>query len=444
MRIPEIIRVQSDRTPGSLASVLGVIADAGLLVEGLKAAARNHLHTIWEITLEPDESFDIEPLLDAINTLDTARVLGRSDRVFARHEGGKIRTVSTASIDSLEKLRDVYTPGVARVCKAIQDDPQTAHHYTARDHTVAIVTNGTAILGLGDIGAVAGLPVMEGKAALLEQMVGLSGAPILLDSKDPDRIIDTVLNIAPTFGAIQLEDIKAPECFNIEQTLIEKLDIPVLHDDQHGTAVVVLASLLSASCRLGLDLKGATIGQIGLGAAGLGICKLLIDFGCCAVGADLREEAQQRLISLGGEPVALDDLMRRADVVIATTGVKGLIKPVMVRKGQAIFALSNPEPEIEPMRALAAGAGFAVDGRVVNNVLGFPGLFKGALDAGATRFTHKMLIAAAQALSELGGEETLTPDPLDRAVHVHVARAVADAATRDGVATRALTVSRAV
>ncbi len=434
MRIPEILRLQTDRAPGSLASALAVVADAHLSVEGLRAVARNHLHTIWELTLEPDESFDLEPLLDRLDALPAVRVLGRSDRVFARHEHGKIRTVASRPIDSDETLRDLYTPGVARVCRALADDPSLARHYTAKHRTVAVVTNGSAVLGLGDIGPVASLPVMEGKAALLAQLASLNAVPILLDARDAPSMIAAVRAIAPSFGAILLEDIKAPECFDVEDALIDALTIPVLHDDQHGTAVVVLASLLSASRRLGLDLTTAVIGQIGLGAAGLGVCKLLLAFGCAVLGADPREEAQQRLRQLGGEPCALETLMRSCDVVIATTGVKDLITPSMIQPGQAVFALSNPEPEIDPMTALAAGAGFAVDGKAVNNVLGFPGLFKGALDAGASRFTHAMRIAAAEALADMASDDSLIPDPLDQRVHERVAAAVARASAADASA----------
>ncbi len=215
MKIPEVIRIENAHRPGSLARLLDVIGQHGLTVEHLAAVERREDITVWEITLEFDETVDPRLFAD-INALPSAKVLGRSDRVFQRHEGGKIRTVSTASIDSIQQLRDIYTPGVARVCLAIRDDPSLARRYTNINNTVAIVTNGTAILGLGNIGPLAGLPVMEGKAALMHHFAGLSGVPILLDETDPDRIVEAIAAIAPSFGAIQLEDIAAPECFEIE------------------------------------------------------------------------------------------------------------------------------------------------------------------------------------------------------------------------------------
>lgn len=429
MLIPEILRIQSQHRPGSLASILGVIAAHGLTVEGLRATYRDHEYSTWEITVEVRDGEQVEQLLEEIDALPNAHVLGRSDRVFERHRGGKIRTVSRKEISSLERLRDLYTPGVARVCLAIQDDPSLVGTYTNIRNTVAIVTNGTAVLGLGDIGPQASLPVMEGKAALFAQLAGISGVPILLQEKDPGRMIDIVTSISPSFGAIQLEDIAAPACFELESALKKKLNIPVMHDDQHGTAVVVLAALLGAARKVGKDLADCTVGQIGLGAAGLGICGLLMKHGVKhLVGADLNEDACARLKAMGGEIRPLQELVESVDVVIATTGVKGLIQPAWIRTGQIVLALSNPEPEIEPSMARTAGASFATDGKVVNNVLGFPGIFRGALDAGARDITDEMLLAAAHALSRLGSEDGLVPDPLDKSVHTEVARAVAAAA----------------
>ncbi len=428
MLIPEILKIQSQHRPGSLAKILEVVGSHGLTVEGLRTTYRDHVQSTWEITVETQDPTLIERVLKDIDSLPNARVLGRSDRVFDRHRGGKIETVSRKEISSLGRLRDLYTPGVARVCLAIQDDPAALYQYTNIQNTVAIVTNGTAILGLGDIGPRAGLPVMEGKAALFAQLVGISGVPILLDEKDPDRLIEVIAAIAPSFGAIQLEDISAPTCFAVEDALRKRLSIPVLHDDQHGTAVVVLAALLGGTRKVGKQLADCVVGQIGLGAAGLGICSLLQKYGVTRlVGADLNTDAQKRLKAMGGELLPLQQLVETVDVVIATTGVKDLIKPEWIQEGQIVLALSNPEPEIDPTLALAAGASFAADGRVVNNVLGFPGLFRGVLDAGAAEITDAMLVAAAETLSELGTENGLVPDPLDKAVHAAVARAVAEA-----------------
>jgi malate dehydrogenase (oxaloacetate-decarboxylating) len=428
MKIPEILIVETVHQPGSLAKVLQVIADAGLTIEHLTALRRDQGRTLWEITLEMDEEAD-RSLYDRIGQLPTARFVGKSDRVFNRHRGGKIRTVASNPINTLQVLRDVYTPGVARVCLAIKDNPQAARDFTSLDNTVAIVTNGTAVLGLGNIGALAGLPVMEGKAALFADLVGISGVPILLQETLPHRVVEAIAAIEMSFGAIQLEDFAAPECFAIEQKLQARLQKPVLHDDQHGTAVVALAALINAARQAGRSLRESVVGQVGLGAAGTGIVRLLRAYGVEHIlGADRSPEAIERLRTLGGEGASLEEIMQRADIIIATTGVKGLIKPEWVRPGQVILALSNPDPEIEPLVARERGAAFAADGKGINNVLAFPGLFKGALAARVTRFSDQMLMAAADAIAQLAKGDELVPDALDKAVHERVAAAVRDAA----------------
>ncbi|MBS0365729.1 MAG: NADP-dependent malic enzyme [Proteobacteria bacterium] len=428
MKIPEILIVETVHRPGALASVLQVIAEAGLTIEHLTSLRRDQDRTLWEITLEMDEEAD-RSLYGRLDGLPAARFVGKSDRVFNRHRGGKIRTVPTLAINSQQVLRDVYTPGVARVCLAIRKDPQLAHDFTALDRTVAVVTNGTAVLGLGNIGALAGLPVMEGKAALFSDLVGLSGVPILINETAPERVVELVAGIAGGFGAIQLEDFAAPECFEIETRLRERLDRPVLHDDQHGTAVVTLAALISATRHSGVDLRHSVVGQIGLGAAGTGIVRLLRAYGVKRVlGADRDAGAVRRLEGLGGEGASLQQLMERADIVVATTGVRGLIRPEWVRSGQVILALSNPDPEIEPHAARERGAVFAADGKGINNVLAFPGLFKGALEARARAFTDAMLMAAASAIASLAQGEELVPDALNHAVHEKVTAAVRAAA----------------
>jgi malate dehydrogenase (oxaloacetate-decarboxylating) len=317
----------------------------------------------------------------------------------------------------------VYTPGVAEVCLKIADDPALARLYTSISHMVAIVTDGTAVLGLGDIGPLASMPVMEGKAMLMETMVGLSGMPILLNTKDPEEIIKAVYAISPTFAAIQLEDISAPRCFEIEERLQAMLDIPVLHDDQHGTAVVSTAALKVAANLAGVDLNKVKIGQIGLGAAGNAIGKMLMRLtGNPVLGADMSAEAVARFVRDGGIESNLKEIMAECDIVVATTGVPNLIKPEMVRKGQVILALSNPNAEIDPDVALAHGAAFAADGKSVNNVLGFPGI------------THEMLIAAMEVLVRMTPSGELMPNPLDKKVHHEVARAVAETAMKQGIA----------
>ncbi|HEU5468097.1 MAG TPA: malic enzyme-like NAD(P)-binding protein [Steroidobacteraceae bacterium] len=424
MKVPEILIVETVHQPGSLAKVLQVIADAGLTIDHLQALRREQGRTLWEITLEMDEEAD-RSLYGRIDALPAARFVGKSDRVFDRHRGGKIRTESAIPITTQQVLRDIYTPGVARVCLAIHRDPALAWDYTSLGNSVAVVTNGTAVLGLGNIGALAGLPVMEGKAALFSTLVGIHAVPILLDETDPARCVDHIAAIASGFGAIQLEDFAAPACFEIEAALRERLPRPVLHDDQHGTAVVVLAAALNATRRAGRELGDCVVGQVGLGAAGIGIVRLLQCAGARRVlGTDLDAAAMKRLAAMGGEPSTLAEIMGNADIVVATTGARGLIKPAAVRKGQIIMALSNPDPEIEPADALAHGAAIAADGKGINNLLGFPGLFKGALEARAARFTDAMLLAAAQAIAELARGQDLVPDPLDRAVHQAVAAAV--------------------
>ena len=427
VKIPEILMIETVHQPGSLARVLQVIAEANLTIDHLQAVRRERGRTVWEITLEMDEEAD-RSLYARIDELPIARFVGKSDRVFDRHRGGKIKTVPTITINSQQVLRDIYTPGVARVCMAIQKDPEQAFRYTALGNTVAIVTNGTAVLGLGNIGALAGLPVMEGEAALFASLVDINAVPILLDETDAGRCIDHIAAIAGGFGAIQLEDFAAPACFAIEEGLRKRLHCPVLHDDQHGTAVVVLAAVLNAARHAGRQLGDCVIGQIGLGAAGIGIVRLLLRAGVGRLlGADIDQGALARLAVMGGQPSTLEEIMGNCDVVIAATGVRGLIRPASVRKGQIILALSNPDSEIEPLIALQHGAAMAADGKGINNVLGFPGLFKGVLAARAPAFTDAMLLAAARRIAELAPGDDLVPDALDRDVHVAVAAAVQDA-----------------
>jgi malate dehydrogenase (oxaloacetate-decarboxylating) len=338
-------------------------------------------------------------------------------------------------METLQDMRDVYTPGVARVCMTIAEQPELAGRFTMIGRTVAICTNGTRVLGLGNIGAVASMPVMEGKAMFYRQMAGISAVPILIDTEEVDEFVDTVLRIAPGFGAIHLEDIKVPECFEIERRLIEALDVPVMHDDVHGTAVATVAAALVACDQAGLELEAATVGQIGLGAAGLGIATLMGEAGAKLVlASDPNEGSHARARERGIEIASFDEVMERADLVVATTGVPGLIKPEKVRSGQVIFALSNPDPEIAPGAALEAGAAFAADGTMVNNVLGFPGIFRGALATGAREISTGMKLAAARAIAGLTERSELVPDALDPAVHAEVARAVAEAASAEGLA----------
>ena len=429
------VRVRNKQEVGTLANLLNIISDNEGSVGEIKLISETSQAVIRDVTIYAENEAHMEKIVDAMHANPGTHIEEVRDEVLEMHQKGKIAIRSRYDIDSISKLRRVYTPGVADVCLKIAKDPDLARHYTIASHLVAIVTDGSAVLGLGDIGALAGMPVMEGKAMLMESLVGLSGIPILLNTKDIDQIVDTIVNIAPTFAAIQLEDISAPRCFEIEKRLQEKLDIPVMHDDQHGTAVVTTAALLVATRRAGADLGTAVIGQIGLGAAGLATVKMLMKLtGNPVMGADLSPDALTRLEEAGGIPATLEEIMAKADIVVATTGVKDLIKPEMIRAGQIILALSNPNPEIEPDVAIKAGAAFAADGKSVNNVLGFPGIFRGTIDSQSRDISDEMLLAAAKTLAELTKEGYLVPHPLNKEVHRAVARAVAEKAFQQGLA----------
>ena len=429
------VRVRNERKTGVLARLLTAIASVDSSVGSMDMITETAQSVVRDITVYADDAEHMDHVIEVMRSNEGTHVLEVRDEVLALHQKGKIAIRSRFPIDSIATLRRVYTPGVAEVCLKIADDPALARLYTSVSHMVAIVTDGSAVLGLGDIGPLASMPVMEGKAMLMETLVGLSGMPILLNTKDPDEIVKTVATISKTFAAIQLEDISAPRCFEIEERLQAMLDIPVLHDDQHGTAVVSTAALMVATHRAGMDIARGKIGQIGLGAAGNAIGKMLMGLtGNPVLGADLNEDAIARFVRDGGIRSNLKEIMSECDIVIATTGAPNLIKPEMVRKGQVILALSNPNPEIDPDVALAHGAAFAADGKSVNNVLGFPGIFRGAVDSNAPRITHEMLIAAMEVLVRMTPAGELMPNPLDKKVHHEVARAVAETAMKQGIA----------
>jgi len=433
-KIQRTFRCRLEQKPGTLGRLLSAIGAEGGLIGEIRTVHMGGSAVDRDITIFADDARHVDRLIRTVEASEGAQLLEVRDEVLELHQGGKIAIRSRYAIDSLSTLRKVYTPGVAEVSLKIRDDPSLARRYTSIRHLVAIVTDGTAVLGLGDIGPKAAMPVMEGKASLLETLTGLSGMPILLDTKDPDEIVETVVHIAPTFAAIQLEDISAPRCFAIEDRIQARLDVPVMHDDQHGTAVVVMATLLNAAKATGRDLARSSIGVIGLGAAGLALARMLMfRFGRPVQGADIVPAALDRLKAAGGVPSDLAGIMAGCDVVIATTGAPGLIKPGLVRRGQIILALSNPNPEIDPEKALAAGAAFAADGKSVNNVLGFPGIFRGAVDANVPRITREMLIAAAEAIAAFAKPGQIVPDPLDKALHRSVARAVARVALSQGL-----------
>lgn len=434
-KIMRTVRVRNSQKKGVLGKLLTAIAEAGGNAGSIVLLTETTQNVVRDITITADDEKSLAAILDAIENNEGTRVLEVRDEVLELHQKGKIAIRSRYPIDSLTTLRRVYTPGVAEVCLRIAKDPSQARLYTSISHMVAIVTDGTAVLGLGDIGPLGAMPVMEGKAMLMETLVGLSGIPILLNTKDTDEIINTVAAISPTFAAIQLEDISAPRCFEIEERLQSMLDIPVMHDDQHGTAVVCTAAMMVASRETNTDLNKAVIGQIGLGAAGHAIGQMMMRLtGNPVYGADLSPLALERFEKTGGIKSNLKEIMEKCDIVVATTGAPNLIKPEMVRKGQIILALSNPNPEIDPNVAMEHGAAFAADGKSVNNVLGFPGIFRGIVDSQASRITYEMYLAAAKTIAAMTLPGELVPSPLDKKVHHAVARAVAEMAFKQGIA----------
>ncbi len=429
-------RLRIPHRSGQLAQVCGRISEHQGLIGDISTIQVARHEAIREITVELRDKPHADRLADGLNQLEGVYVVWYHDRAFIAHEGGKIKTAAVKPVRTNQDVRDVYTPGVARVSSAIHEFPDLANRFTMIGRSVAIVTNGSRVLGLGDIGPVASMPVMEGKSLFYSQLVEVSAVPILIDTHDVDEFVNTVIKIAPSFGGIHLEDIRTPDCFEIERRLIEALPQPVMHDDVHGTAVVTLAALIVACRQAGLQLEDASVGQVGLGAAGLGIATLIHDAGVKRVLASDPNPAAQAMAAERGIEVAsgLEQIMAECDVVIATSGRPGLITPEMIRPGQVIFALTNPTPEIEPTAALEAGAGFAADGTSVNNVLGYPGIFHGALLAGASAINVEMKRAAAWALAGLTAESELIPDVLDRHVHQVVTEAVRQAAVDSGVA----------
>jgi len=438
-RIVRTLRCKNFNVPGTLGKLTSTIGQVGVEIGNIVTVHLGHHYTVRDIDVVVDSEEHLEQLVSEVTKLTDVTILEVRDDVLEVHKDGKIKMVNAVPINSLDILRKVYTPGVAEVCRLIADEPSWKDTYTIIPYSVAIITDGTAILGLGDIGPVAGMPVMEGKAALLQQLAYISGIPILLDTTDPDEIVETIKHIAPTFGGIHLEDIASPRCFQILERLEKELSIPVMHDDQQGTAVVTLAALLNACQRVNITLEDAKVGLIGLGAAGLSIGKFILQFtGDPALGTARTEASKVRHAEAGGIPSSFDEIMQTADIVIATTGVSGLIEPRMVRKGQIILALSNPYPEIAPEAAITAGAALAADGKTVNNLVGYPGIWRGTLDSKATMINFEMLRAASLAIAGATGEGELVPNPLDPEVHLAVTHSVARAAMESGTAQRQL------
>lgn len=429
--LSKVLRMLITDKPGYLGRTTQAIGHQGANIGDIRFIKRGVSKNIREIEVQVRDEAHLERVLVAVGKVKGVLIDAVLDPVLEAHRGGKVGMKSTVAINSPADMRRIYTPGVAQVCRAIQAQPALAAELTSLQRTVAIATNGTAILGLGAIGNLAGLPVMEGKAALFDRLVGLSGIPLLVDDRTVAGFCRAVLKVREGFGAILVEDVAAPQCFEIEAKLVAAAGRPVLHDDQHGTAVVTLAALTNA-CRMGgAQLTQERVGIVGLGAAGQGIARLLMAAGVKGIhGADINPGALKLAERLGVRTLGLAELMKACRVVVATSGRPGLIPAKLVQKRQVILALSNPDPEIKPEDALKAGAAFAADGKSVNNALAFPGLFDGVLRAGVRSFTAEALLAAAKALAGLAKEEELVPPILQAGVHQAVSDAVKEAALR--------------
>jgi len=421
-------------------------------------------HTVRDITVETGDAADWPRLTDAVNAVPGAHVLETTDRTFMLHIGGKIEMRNKSPLKSRDDLSMAYTPGVARVCSAIHEDPDRAFQYTIKRNTVAVVSDGSAVLGLGNIGARAAMPVMEGKSMLFKEFAGVDAFPICLDTQDVDEIVATVTAIAPAFGGINLEDISAPRCFEIEDRLKTALDIPVFHDDQHGTAVVVLAALLNSLTLTGQRIEDIRVVVVGLGAAGIAVAKILLEagvrhiIGCDSQGAvhagrpDFldgsmppvkRAFAQATNLELrSGGPV---DVLEGADLLIGLSGARVVPASALARMNPdpIVFAMANPDPEVSPEEALPLvrilATGRSDYPNQINNVLCFPGIFRGALDVRASEITETMKTAAARAIADIVStdelrEDYIIPSVFNREVVGAVAEAVADEARESGTA----------
>ncbi len=439
MEFIRMIRYRSANKIGVLAKFLTAIAEEGGSIGDVRTRKLGKFFVWRDVTVTAQDREHFARILKAIRTLQQTKIEQIIDEVLERHQGGKIKMEINTRVETIGDMRAVYTPGVAEVCRLIEKEPREAFNYTWIHQTVALLTNGSRTLGLGNIGPVAAMPVMEGKAALFKKFTGYNMVPIPINTADPQEFIDTAMRISPGFGAIHLEDISAPECFQIEAALIEHLNIPVMHDDQYGTAVVCLAAVINACRIVKVDLEKIQIGQIGLGAAGSAIARLIMAYTnqpvwCC----DNNQAAVERLEIFRKNSATLEEIMDRCDVVISTTGVEGLIDPAMVKPQSVILALTNPIPEITEEQALKAGAAFYSDGRYVNNLLAYPGIFKGALETRATKINESMLLAAAEAIVDATPQGEIVPSPLDPSVHRAVTLAVARAAIISGVANKEL------
>jgi malate dehydrogenase (oxaloacetate-decarboxylating) len=456
-----IMRIEMPNEPGAFGVLTNAIGDAGGTIAAVDMHSVSRTHMMRDVTVNVASDAVANEVRTAVEGIEGARIIFASDSTFLAHIGGKIRIESKMPLKSRQDLSTVYTPGVARVSMAIAADPSKAFQLTIKRNMVAVVTDGTAVLGLGDIGPLGALPVMEGKVMLFRQFANIDAFPICLDTKDVDEIVETVQRIAPVFGGINLEDISAPRCFEIEERLIEALDIPVMHDDQHGTAVVILAALINAARVVGKRLEDMRIVVSGSGAAGTATIKMLLGAGVLDVipvdrsGAlnrdDRYENPQWRWLAehcnRENRRGSLAEVLEGVDVFIGVSA-PGILQPEHIAKmarDPIVFAMANPTPEIMPDVAAPYAAVIAT-GRSdfpnqVNNLLAFPGIFRGALDVRARRITERMKLSAAFAIAAIVTDnernpEYIIPSVFDTRVVDAVAKAVATAAAEDGVARR--------
>ncbi len=458
-----VLRIEMPNEPGAFGILANRIGDAGGAIGAVDMHSVVKSRVVRDVTIGVPSESVANDVRQAVETIEGARVIFAADSTFLAHIGGKIRIDGKIKIKSRQDLSTVYTPGVARVSMAIAADPAKAFQLTIKRNTVAVVTDGTAVLGLGDIGPLGALPVMEGKAMLFKQFADIDAFPICLDTKDVDEIVETVVRIAPVFGGINLEDISAPRCFEVENRLIEALDIPVMHDDQHGTAVVILAALINSARVVDKPLSDLRVVVSGSGAAGTATIKMLLNAGVRDVipvdrsGAlnrtDRYENPHWRWLAehcnRENRRGLLHEVLEGVDVFIGVSA-PGILQPEHVARmarDPIVFAMANPTPEIMPDVAAPVAAVVAT-GRSdfpnqVNNLLAFPGIFRGALDVRARRITEGMKLAAAFAIAETVTEterspEYVIPSVFDTRVVDAVAKAVAAAAIEDGVARRTL------
>ena len=457
------VRVELDARQEPLGKLTAAVAGAGGQLVGvdLIPGAGAEDKRVREFTIDAVDQPHWERILRALGSIRGARVMEYTDRTMQMHRGGKVSVENKYPLKTRDDLSMAYTPGVARVCTAINQDRQLAFEYTIKKNTVAVVSDGTAVLGLGDIGPEAAMPVMEGKAMLFKEFAGVDAFPICLNTKDPDEIVRAVELMAPTFGGINLEDISAPRCFEIEDRLKQSIDIPVFHDDQHGTAVVTMAALFNALKIIDKPIEELRVLMVGLGAAGIAVTKMMLAaglthvIGCDRKGAlsTTREDYQageltgiKKWFAENSNPHHLlgtpDEVIEGMDVFVGLSG-PGIIQPESLGKmnrDPIVFAMSNPDPEVSPEEA-AKYVRIMATGRSdypnqINNVLCFPGIFRGALDAGAPQITEEMKMAAARGIAEVVGddlsEDYIIPSVFDRDVAPKVAEAVIQEAKRAG------------